>query len=129
MVFAHPFWLFLVVLLPLPWIWLRRKGFVGFSDVNLLRQVPGNTFLYKLPLMFLSLAFVALLIALARPQLVHKQSMQTIRARDIIVAVDISGSMGSPFEGDIPKREGPSTELDKMPAPPPKPAKPGEDPD
>jgi len=121
MVLAHPFWLLLLPLLLLPWVGLRRKGFVGYSDNSLARGIPAGAMLYRLPLLLISLAFVLLVVALARPQRLHVQSSEADRARDIIVAVDISGSMGSPFAGEIPQRERRDPELDKeLPVGPPR---------
>jgi Ca-activated chloride channel homolog len=128
MVLAHPFWLLLLLLLPLPWIWLRRRGYTGFSAIRLANAVPGNTFLYRLPLALMSLGFIALIIALAQPQRVQIESTQSMKARDIIIAVDISGSMGGAFQGEIPQRAK-NPELDRdLPPRPPKPVKPGEPP-
>ncbi|HJY88286.1 MAG TPA: VWA domain-containing protein [Candidatus Acidoferrales bacterium] len=118
---AHPFWLLLLILIPVPWLMLRRKGFLGHSNVRLTAGMAGSTILYRLPLAFLSISFALLVVSLAQPQRLHVESEQTIKARDIMIAVDISGSMGSPFDGEIPKLE-PDPELDKAlpPAPPQK---------
>ncbi len=130
MVLAHPIWLFLLVFLPLPWLWLRRKGYLGFSDLRLFKLLAGNSFLYKLPLLLITLSFVPLVIALARPQLVRTDTTKTIKARDIVIAVDISGSMKTRFEGEIPKRDGVAGELDKeVPQPQAPAAGPGQQPD
>jgi Ca-activated chloride channel family protein len=128
MVLAHPFWLLLLALLPLPWIWFRRRGFTGFSSIRLAGAVTGNTILYRLPLALISLGFIALVIALAQPQRVQVQSTQSMKARDIIIGVDISGSMGATFQGEIPARVR-NAELDRdLPPRPPKPVKPGQPP-
>jgi Ca-activated chloride channel family protein len=120
MLLAHPFWLLLLLLLPLPWIFLRRKGFVGYSDLSLTRGVSSNGLLYHLPLMLFSIAYVLLLIGLAQPQIPHHTTTKTIRTRDIVVAVDISGSMDSDFKGEIPKRKVNIPDLDKELPPRPK---------
>lgn len=120
MVLAHPFWLLLLLLIPIPWLMLRRKGFLGHSNVSGTMELSGSTILYRLPLAFVSISFALLAVSLAQPQRLHVESEQTIKARDILVAVDISGSMGSPFAGEIPPLEK-DPELDKElpnPAPP-----------
>ncbi len=129
MVLAHPFWLLLLLLIPIPWLALRRKGFLGHSNVRGTMGTSGSTILYRLPLAFLSISFALLAVSLAQPQRLHVESEQTIKARDILVAVDISGSMGSPFAGEIPALEK-DEELDKAlpPAPPKKQRTPGRPP-
>lgn len=113
MVLAQPLWLALLLLVPLPWLLLRRKGYVGYSDVRLAKTIGASSLLHLIPIILLSLGFAALSIALARPQNVQVISTQTIKARDIIIAVDKSGSMGSRFEGTIPPRQTGNSELDK----------------
>jgi Mg-chelatase subunit ChlD len=119
MLLAHPYWLLLLLLLPLPWFFLRRKGYVGYSDLRLVHGVSGNVFLHKLPLFLFSVAYALVLIGLARPQIPHYQTTRVIRTRDIILGVDISGSMGSPFAGEVPKRTVKVPDLEKdLPARP-----------
>lgn len=120
MLLAHPFWLLLLLLLPLPWIFLRRKGFVGYSDLSLTRGVSSNGLLYHLPLMLFSIGFALLVVGLARPQIAHHSTTKTIRTRDIVVAVDISGSMDTGFKGELPKRTVKIPDLDKELPPRPK---------
>jgi len=129
MVLAYPYFLLLLLLAPIPWIWLRRKGMLGHSNVRAALGLSGSTFLHRLPLVLLTIAFTFMTVALARPQRLHVESEQTIKARDIMVAVDISGSMGSPFPGEIPKIEK-NPEIDKdIPPRPPKKPRPGERPE
>lgn len=121
MVLAQPLWLALLLLVPLPWLLLRRKGYVGYSDVRLAKTIGASNLLHLVPIILLSVGFAALSIALARPQNVQVITSQTIKARDIIIAVDKSGSMGSRFEGTIPPRATGESELDKeLPPRPPK---------
>lgn len=129
MVIAHPFWLLLLILVPLPWLLLRRKGFVGYSDVRLARNIKGSSVIHAVPMLLLSLAAASLIVAIAQPQRLHISSAETLKARDIIIAVDKSGSMGSPFQGQIPPRASGDTELDKeLPPRPPRKRQPGEGP-
>lgn len=113
MLLAHPFWLLLLILVPLPWVFLRRKGYIGYSDLRLVQGVRKHLFLHKVPIVLYSVAFLFLLLALARPQLPHAQTLRTIRTRDIVVAVDISGSMEITFAGELPKRQVKVPDLDK----------------
>ena len=100
MTFAHPYLLFLLLLLPaLAWL----KGRVGFqpaflySSVQLVRGITGITrsragsILLKLRWLALSL----FILALARPQLGEGETKVTASGIDIVVAIDLSGSMGS----------------------------------
>lgn len=129
MVLAYPFWLTLLLIIPVLWLVFRRKGALGYSDVRLTVGSSGSKILYYLPLVVTSLSIAALSVALARPQRLHVEAEQTIKARDIMIAVDISGSMGAPFAGEIPKLEKiPEIDNDIPPRPPRKP-KPGESPE
>jgi len=100
MTFAHPYFLLLLLLLPLL-AWL--KGKVGFqpaflySSVQLVRGITGITssragaILAKLRWLALALFF----IALARPQIGEGETRVTASGVDIVVAIDLSGSMSS----------------------------------
>ncbi len=113
MMLAQPLWLLLILLLPIPWLLLRRRGYFGSSTTHLADGLPGNIIVYKVPLILMSLALIAAAIALSRPQEAHVLTQQVKKARDIIIAVDTSGSMGESFLGEIPKRA-PHPELDKQ---------------
>lgn len=101
MTFAHPYLLLLLVLLPLA-AWLKgRRGqppaFV-YSSVQLVRPITNITrarsggFLAALRWLVLTL----LLIALAQPRLTKFDSSKaTASGVDIVVALDMSGSMAS----------------------------------
>src|SRR5437660_10554532 len=100
MIFAHPYFLPLLLLLPLL-AWL--KGRIGFqpaflySSVQLVRGITGITrsragsILLKLRWLALGL----LIIALARPQLGVGETKITASGIDIVLAIDLSGSMSS----------------------------------
>jgi Ca-activated chloride channel family protein len=60
-----------------------------------------------------ALAFAALCVALAKPQYPYTLPEQTVRARDIVIAVDKSGSMGETFEGQVPPPLKGNTQLDR----------------
>lgn len=119
MVIAHPLALALLLLVPLPWLLLRRKGYVGHSNVRLLGASGSRV--HMVPVSLLTIGLIALIVAIAGPQRVQQVSTSTIRARDIIVAVDISGSMGGGFSGELPKRTQLPTDVEKeLPERPPK---------
>ncbi|MBI9045878.1 MAG: VWA domain-containing protein [Anaerolineaceae bacterium] len=98
--FAHPWLLLLLILLP-PLIYFTRRrnqpASLQYSDLNLVRNLPGS---WKLSLRwfpdFLNvLVLILLVLGTARPQ--HGRQIETVHGRgvDIILAVDISGSMAA----------------------------------
>ena len=100
MIFAHPYLLLLLLLLPmLAWL----KGKVGFqpaflySSVQLVRGVTGVT-RSRAGSILLKLRWLALalfILALARPQFGEGETKVTASGIDIVVAIDLSGSMSS----------------------------------
>ena len=102
--FAHPSFLLLLLLLPVL-AWLRGKrgqesAFL-YSSVQLVRSVanisqwnPGRVLL---ALRWLVLA--ALIIGLAQPQLTRSETSIRASGIDIVVALDLSGSMAAEDEG------------------------------
>ena len=100
MTFAHPYVLLLLLLLPvLAWL----KGKVGFqpaflySSVQLVRGITGIT-RSRAGSILLKLRWLALalfILALARPQLGEGETKITASGIDIVLAIDLSGSMGS----------------------------------
>jgi len=98
--FAQPYFLLFLLLLPvLAWL----KGKVGFqpaflySSVQLVRGITGITRSragsFLLNLRWLALALF--IIALARPQLGEGETKITASGIDIVIAIDLSGSMSS----------------------------------
>jgi Ca-activated chloride channel family protein len=118
--FMHPLWLLALLLLPLPWLFLKRREYLPHSNVGMLRA-KGSGWLRRMPLAAFTVGLALLIVCISRPQVREDAGNQTIMSRDIIVAVDISGSMGAGFEGEIPKLEGGNPELDKQLPLPPKP--------
>ena len=104
MTFAHPYFLLLLLLLPIV-AWLKGKrgqqsAFL-YSSVQLVRPVanisqwsPGRVLL---ALRWLVLA--ALIIGLAQPQLTRSETAIRASGIDIVVALDLSGSMAAEDEG------------------------------
>jgi Ca-activated chloride channel family protein len=100
MTFAHPYFLFLLLLLPLL-AWLKGKrgkppAFV-YSSVQLVRGILNVTrtraggFLTALRW----LTLVLCILALAQPRITKSETRVTASGVDIVVAMDLSGSMRS----------------------------------
>jgi len=98
MKFANPWWLSLLLLVPL-WLWwesrTKRDGGLKFSSVATAR--PLSSFWAALgPSVFRALrgaTLVLFIAALARPQLGRSESKIRTEGIDIVLVVDISGSM------------------------------------
>lgn len=98
MSFAHPYLLLLLLLLPLlAWLQGRRGSDPAFlySSVRLLDGLSGvrrsSAGAMLAALQWLGLAI--LIIALAQPRLMHSQTSRQASGVDIVVALDLSGSM------------------------------------
>ena len=98
--FANPKLLWLLLLVPLTVLWyvLRHKkqeASVNFSDLKGMAKLPKTWKAYLRHLLFaLKMAALALLIvALARPQSSSTNSTSNIEGIDIVMAMDVSGSM------------------------------------
>jgi Ca-activated chloride channel family protein len=100
MTFAYPWLLLLLLAIPvLAWLhgkWGRSSAFV-YSSVQLVKPIAGlarsNAGRFLLLLRWLT--FVLLIIALAQPRFVKATSTSRTRGIDIVVALDLSGSMAS----------------------------------
>ncbi len=103
--FAHP-WLFL--LLPLPWLFRmllpahhERKAAVRVPFLQRLSRLAGlqpgsGVAVARRPLsqwLVLSLAWLFIVAALTRPQWLEEPIIKELPMRDLLVAVDLSGSM------------------------------------
>ena len=98
--FANPKLLWLLLLVPALIIWYvlrhkRQEASVNFSDLKGMVQLPKTWKAYMRHLLFaLKMAALALLIvALARPQSSSTNSTSNIEGIDIVMAMDVSGSM------------------------------------
>jgi len=100
MSFAHPYWLGLLLLLPVLAWWRGRRGQQAaflYSSVQLIKNVANlsrsraGQFLAALRWLLLGL-FV---VGMARPQLVESETSIKASGVDIVVALDLSGSMES----------------------------------
>ena len=98
--FANPnlLWLLLIVLAAIVWYVLRHKkqeASVRFSDLSGFAKLPKTWKAYLRHLLFaLQVAALALLIvALARPQSSSTNRKSNVEGIDIVMAMDVSGSM------------------------------------
>lgn len=98
MIFRDPLFLvFLLVIPPLIYVYFRSRGTnqVAFPSLEALKKIkPSFAQRYRHILIILrSTAIVLFVIALARPQYGNKQTKVTTEGIDIVLAVDVSGSM------------------------------------
>lgn len=121
--FLYPYLLTLIVL-AVPFLWLRRKrqSAIGHPRVGMHRNVRSVPIVGRLPAIFLTLSFVALVAALARPVLPEVAETRSMETRDIIIAVDISGSM----TGQLPPAQQPTSTTQPPAAAPDSSGKPAE---
>ena len=96
--FLQPEWFWLFALLPLVMLWRGRRGPVAaveYSDVGLAREVARRSrsrvggLLWLLPI----IAGILMLVGLARPQRAHSRTEVTANGIDIVLGLDVSGSM------------------------------------
>src|SRR5262245_53644269 len=100
LVFVHPWLLLLLVLLPILAWWRGRRGQMAaflYSSVQLVKSVAGvsqSSAGSLLPaLRWFTLG--CFIVGLARPQLRHSETKINASGVDIVVAIDLSGSMES----------------------------------
>jgi Ca-activated chloride channel homolog len=96
--FLQPEWFWLLALLPIVMLWRGRRGPVAaieYSDVSLVREVArGSRNRMGMLVWLLPILAGALMIAgLARPQRAHSRTEIIANGIDIVLAVDVSGSM------------------------------------
>ena len=96
--FLQPQWFWLLTLMPIVLLWRGRRGPVAaveYSDVGLARAVARASrsriagWLWLLPVV----AAMLMIIALARPQRAHSRTEVTANGIDIVLCLDVSGSM------------------------------------
>jgi Ca-activated chloride channel homolog len=96
--FLQPQWLWLLTLLPVVMLLRGRRGPVAaveFSDVGLARAVARTSrtraagWIWLFPL----LAAALMIVGLARPQRGHSRTEVTANGIDIVLGLDVSGSM------------------------------------
>jgi Ca-activated chloride channel homolog len=96
--FLQPEWLWLLALLPFVLLWRGRRGPVAaieYSDVSLARDVArrGRSRIGLLIWMLPILAGALMIVGLARPQRANGRTEVTANGIDIVLGLDVSGSM------------------------------------
>jgi Ca-activated chloride channel family protein len=98
----NPHWLYALLLVPIltgVYVWTLRKGKASlrFSDLGIFSTIqPAWTLrLRHLPFTLRMLAVVLLTVAMARPQAGHSEEEVLTEGIDILVALDVSGSMAA----------------------------------
>ena len=96
--FLQPEWFWLLAALPVVLLWRGRRGpiaAVEYSDVGLAREVARRSrsriagWLWLLPIV----AGILMIAGLARPQRAHSRTEVTANGIDIVLGLDVSGSM------------------------------------
>lgn len=98
--FAHPWLLLLLLVIPLMVVWYllryrKQKPALQFSNISLFRGVRKTFRQRTYPLLFVlrMVAAAAIIIALARPQSMLSRQEMKVEGIDIVLAMDVSGSM------------------------------------
>ena len=96
--FLHPVWFWALAALPIIILWRGRRGPVAaveYSDISLARDIARRTrsriggIVWLLPIV----AAALMIVALARPQRTHSRTEVTVNGIDIVLGLDVSGSM------------------------------------
>jgi Ca-activated chloride channel homolog len=96
--FLQPEWFWLLTLLPIVMLWRGRRGPIAaieYSDVSLAREVARGSrsrigrLVWLLPI----LAGALMIVGLARPQRAHSRTEVSANGIDIVLGLDVSGSM------------------------------------
>lgn len=97
--FEHPWLLLLLVLIPLYWLWTmhierKRSLFIPHSRINLLSQLAAKQLPYRYLFPIIrSLCILFIIVAIAEPRWGVQTRNISNRGVDIVLAIDISGSM------------------------------------
>lgn len=96
--FSNPEYLYILILIPIFWIWYffrhnKRNTHLQISSLNGLKVVSWKSWGRHLLFVFRTFAIGLLIIAFARPQSSASWEDMTTEGIDIVLAMDISGSM------------------------------------
>ena len=98
--FAHPYLLLLLLVIPMMAVWYllryrKQKPALQFSNISLFKGVHKTFRQRAYPLLFdlRMVAVGAIVIALARPQSMLSRQEMKVEGIDIVLAMDVSGSM------------------------------------
>jgi Ca-activated chloride channel homolog len=96
---ANPGWLLLLLLLPVLAVWHHRRGGLGALTYSRLPETASGAaaggLRLHLPFYARLAALACLVVALARPQLGYAWEESLTEGIDIVICLDISGSMGA----------------------------------
>ncbi len=99
-VFVQPYWLIALIAIPalIAHYWIKNKqqnASLQLSSLEWAKNIRPNlrTRLRHTPFVLRMIALVLLIIVMARPQIFTKQKHTNIEGIDIIMALDVSGSM------------------------------------
>lgn len=97
MEFRDPQFFLLLILTPLVFLWSKRRSQASlrFSDIHLFRKnsYSPRLLLYRFLPLFRLAALLLFITAMARPQKVNAERDYQTNGVDIVIALDISGSM------------------------------------
>jgi Ca-activated chloride channel homolog len=83
-----------MIVLAIAWQWRRRRTFVAFSAVDVLRRInPHPSVVRRLPAVAAGAAFAALVLALMDPVIPSTETQVAAKGLDIVLVVDLSSSM------------------------------------
>ena len=96
--FANPDFLYLLLIIPVVWVWYffrhnKRNTHLQISSFNGLKTRSWKSWGRHLLFIFRTLAIGLLIVAFARPQSTASWEDMTTEGIDIVLAMDISGSM------------------------------------
>ena len=98
--FAHPYLLLLLLVVPLMVLWYilryrKQKPALQFSNITLFKGIRKTFRQRAYPLLFVlrMVAVSAIIVALARPQSRLSRQEMKVEGIDIVMAMDVSGSM------------------------------------
>jgi Ca-activated chloride channel family protein len=97
--FGQPYFLYLLILVPLIVVWKIWKGreqqaAISVSSVKGLHHVSSwKSLFHHIPFVLRMLSVVCIIVALARPQTRNDEQLTEGEGVDIILSIDVSGSM------------------------------------
>jgi Ca-activated chloride channel homolog len=98
--FAQPQFFYLLLIIPLMIAWYWFKNYRSKAEIRISSTLPFaaarkslKLYLYHLLFFFRIAAIALIIVALARPQSTSKSSDVSIEGIDIVISLDISGSM------------------------------------
>ena len=103
MFLAHPWLLLLAIPAIVLALWLRSQGYLRLPSFSGKAKSNSRFGLRSMPRSILVLALGFIALAAATPQAIKAlKLMGTVKGRDIIFALDYSGSMAEKFKGQLP---------------------------